>query len=91
MADRSTRFKIQEDGYKNGQWGTSTVITNGGLHYIDIPACVPDGQYLLRAEMIALHGAGSSGGAQLYVNNPLFLPHPFTFPHPPTPPTKPPN
>lgn len=27
-------FKIQEDGYNNGQWGTSTVITNGGLHYM---------------------------------------------------------
>ncbi|KAK4031210.1 endoglucanase II [Parachaetomium inaequale] len=60
-------FKIQEDGYSNGQWGTSTVITNGGLHYIDIPACIPNGQYLLRAEMIALHAAGSSGGAQLYM------------------------
>ncbi|KAG7293791.1 hypothetical protein NEMBOFW57_003848 [Staphylotrichum longicolle] len=60
-------FKIQEDGYNNGQWGTSTVITNGGFHYIDIPACIPNGQYLLRAEMIALHGASSSGGAQLYM------------------------
>ncbi|KAL2135160.1 hypothetical protein VTI74DRAFT_9591 [Chaetomium olivicolor] len=60
-------FKIQEDGYNNGQWGTSTVITNGGFHYIDIPACLPNGQYLLRAEMIALHAAGSTGGAQLYM------------------------
>ncbi|KAK3376705.1 glycoside hydrolase family 61 protein, partial [Lasiosphaeria ovina] len=60
-------FKIQESGYNGGQWGTSTVISNGGLHYIDIPSCVPNGQYLLRAEMIALHGAGSSGGAQLYM------------------------
>lgn len=25
-------FKIQEDGYNNGQWGTSTVIENGGEH-----------------------------------------------------------
>jgi cellulase len=25
-------FKIQEDGYSNGQWGTSTVIENSGLH-----------------------------------------------------------
>jgi len=60
-------FKIQEDGYNNGQWGTSTVITNGGLHYIDIPACIPNGQYLLRAEMIALHSASSQAGAQLYM------------------------
>lgn len=60
-------FKIQEQGHSNGQWGTSTVITNGGLHYIDIPACIPNGQYLLRAEMIALHGAGSQAGAQFYM------------------------
>ncbi|KAJ4292982.1 hypothetical protein N0V88_005646 [Collariella sp. IMI 366227] len=60
-------FKIQEDGYNNGQWGTSTVITNGGFHYIEIPACLPNGQYLLRAEMIALHAAGSTAGAQLYM------------------------
>ncbi|KAL2023723.1 hypothetical protein VTK56DRAFT_1437 [Thermocarpiscus australiensis] len=60
-------FKIQEDGYSNGQWATSKVIANGGLHYIDIPACIAPGQYLLRAEMIALHAAGSVGGAQLYM------------------------
>lgn len=66
-------FKIQEDGHNNGQWGTSTVISNGGLHSITIPKCLPNGQYLLRAEMIALHGAGSSGGAQLYVRPHLHL------------------
>ncbi|KAI1198767.1 glycosyl hydrolase family 61-domain-containing protein [Nemania serpens] len=60
-------FKIQEDGYNNGAWGTSKVINNGGLHAITIPDCLADGQYLLRAEMIALHGAGSPQGAQLYM------------------------
>ncbi|KAK4179367.1 family 61 putative glycoside hydrolase [Triangularia setosa] len=60
-------FKVQEDGYSGGNWGTSKVINNAGLHYIDIPSCISPGQYLLRAEMIALHGAGSSGGAQLYM------------------------
>jgi cellulase len=69
-------FKIQEDGHNNGQWGTSTVITNGGNHFINIPSCIPNGQYLLRAEMIALHGAGSSGGAQLYVSRITPLMHP---------------
>ena len=61
------RFKIQEDGLSNGAWGTSKVINNAGRHAITIPKCLPDGQYLLRAEMIALHGAGSPNGAQLYV------------------------
>ncbi|OTA99482.1 glycoside hydrolase family 61 protein [Hypoxylon sp. CI-4A] len=60
-------FKIQEDGYANGEWGTSKVINNGGKHPIQIPDCLPDGQYLLRAEMIALHAASSSKGAQLYM------------------------
>lgn len=63
------RFKIQQDGLSGGVWGTSKVIENGGLHSIKIPDCIADGQYLLRAEMIALHAAGSSGGAQLYVCN----------------------
>ena len=62
-----SRFKIQEDGLSNGAWGTSKVINNAGRHEITIPECLPDGQYLLRAEMIALHGAGSPNGAQLYV------------------------
>jgi hypothetical protein len=29
---------------------------------------VADGEYLLRVEHIALHGAGSVGGAQLYIS-----------------------
>ncbi|XXH01300.1 hypothetical protein Hte_007656 [Hypoxylon texense] len=60
-------FKIQHDGYSNGVWGTSKVINNQGKQPITIPACLPDGQYLLRAEMIALHGASSNQGAQLYM------------------------
>ncbi|KAI1757506.1 glycosyl hydrolase family 61-domain-containing protein [Xylaria castorea] len=60
-------FKIQEDGYNSGAWGTSKVINNGGIHAINIPECLADGQYLLRAEMIALHAAGSPQGAQLYM------------------------
>lgn len=35
--------------------------------FVDIPAAVPDGQYLLRVEQIALHDAGYSGGAQFYL------------------------
>jgi len=61
------RFKITEDGYNNGVWGTETVIKNAGKQVIPIPKCIADGDYLLRAELIALHGAGNAGGAQLYV------------------------
>lgn len=60
-------FKIQEEGYNNGVWATSKVIQNGGKHSIHIPDCIEPGQYLLRAEMIALHSASSYPGAQLYM------------------------
>ncbi|KAK9773034.1 putative Endo-beta-1,4-glucanase D [Seiridium cardinale] len=60
-------FKIYEDGYTNGVWGTTNVINNAGEQDIPIPDCIEDGEYLLRAEMIALHAASSSQGAQLYM------------------------
>jgi hypothetical protein len=34
---------------------------------VKIPATLPAGNYLLRAEQIALHGAASKGGAQIYI------------------------
>ena len=60
-------FKIQEDGFNNGVWGTEKVINGQGRHTIRIPECIEPGQYLLRAEMIALHGAASYPGAQFYM------------------------
>ncbi|KAI1643311.1 glycoside hydrolase family 61 protein [Daldinia loculata] len=33
-----------------------------------IPSCIPAGDYLLRVEHIALHSAGSVGGAQTYIS-----------------------
>ena len=62
-------FKIQEDGFSNGVWGTEKVINGKGIHNIRIPECIEPGQYLLRAEMIALHGAASYPGAQFYVRD----------------------
>ncbi|KAI0024208.1 glycoside hydrolase family 61 protein [Xylariomycetidae sp. FL0641] len=60
-------FKIQEDGLSSGKWGTENLISNAGEQTIHIPDCIEDGQYLLRAELIALHGASSPGGAQFYM------------------------
>jgi len=62
-------FKIQEGGYTNGKWATNVVIENKGNQVINIPPCIENGQYLLRAEMVALHGARSTNGAQLYVRS----------------------
>ncbi|KAK5657449.1 hypothetical protein OQA88_3021 [Cercophora sp. LCS_1] len=35
---------------------------------VTIPKCLQDGEYLLRAEHIGLHSAGSVGGAQIYIS-----------------------
>ncbi|KAL1612064.1 hypothetical protein SLS60_000287 [Paraconiothyrium brasiliense] len=61
-------FKIAEEGLgSDGKWGVDKLIANGGVQTITIPQCIAPGQYLLRGELIALHGASSSGGAQFYM------------------------
>jgi len=63
-------FKIQEAGLTNvgsQTWATQDLIAALGEQSITIPSCIAPGQYLLRAELIALHGASSSGGAQFYM------------------------
>jgi len=61
-------FKISQTGFNNSTklWGVDNLIAAGGVQSIPIPSCIANGQYLLRAEVIALHGAGSVGGAQFY-------------------------
>ncbi|KAF2438806.1 lytic polysaccharide monooxygenase [Karstenula rhodostoma CBS 690.94] len=61
-------FKIAEDGLDAaGKWGVERLIASGGVQTVTIPQCIAPGQYLLRGELIALHGASSSGGAQFYM------------------------
>lgn len=71
VADSSTAvgssagwFKIAATGY-TGQWGTQIMNTNCGKVTAAIPAGIAPGDYLIRAEAIALHAAGSIGGAQV--------------------------
>ena len=76
-ADGSTGwFKIFEDGWaKNPSgkvgdddfWGTKDINTCCGKMDVKIPEDIPSGDYLLRAEAIALHVGGQPGGAQLYM------------------------
>ncbi|KAL1642767.1 hypothetical protein SLS58_005271 [Diplodia intermedia] len=61
-------FKIYEEGLSNGQWGVDTLLKNNGWATFVIPSCVASGQYLMRVEVIALHGAYSQGQAQFYIN-----------------------
>ncbi|KAH8687693.1 family 61 glycosyl hydrolase [Tricladium varicosporioides] len=63
-------FKISEAGFTNpsaGTWAVNDLIAAKGEQSIPIPSCIEPGQYLLRAELIALHGARTSGGAQFYM------------------------
>ncbi|KAF8914868.1 glycosyl hydrolase family 61-domain-containing protein [Mucidula mucida] len=60
-------FKIWEDGFANGAWGVDRLIANKGKVTFTIPSCIAAGQYLMRVELIALHGAQSYPGAQLYL------------------------
>jgi lytic cellulose monooxygenase (C1-hydroxylating) len=62
-------FKISEQGLDvlTQTWAVTDLITNQGLQNIPIPSCIENGQYLLRAELIELHGVSSSGGAQFYM------------------------
>jgi hypothetical protein len=64
--DGAVWFKIFED---RPTFGTaSPVWPNAGLQSVSVklPTCLAEGYYLLRVEHIALHSAGSTGGAQFY-------------------------
>jgi len=68
-------FKIFQDtwspkaGSASGDgdnWGTNDLNSCCGRMNVKIPSDIPSGDYLLRAEVIALHVASSPGGAQFY-------------------------
>lgn len=70
-------FKIYEDSWAANPdgasgdddfWGTKDMTTCCGLVDVPIPTDLEDGDYLLRAEALALHTAGSEGGAQFYMS-----------------------
>ncbi|KAL1659415.1 glycoside hydrolase family 61 protein [Schizophyllum commune] len=63
--------KIGEMGYENGQWAVEKLIADGGKFDFTIPSSVAPGDYLFRAEILALHEAdglasNSARGIQLY-------------------------
>ncbi|PKS07379.1 hypothetical protein jhhlp_005981 [Lomentospora prolificans] len=63
-------FKIGEFGYDAAtkKWGTDVLNDNCGQFEVNLPSDIPEGDYLLRAEAIALHAAGQEGGAQFYMS-----------------------
>ncbi|KAB5530284.1 glycosyl hydrolase family 61-domain-containing protein [Coniochaeta sp. 2T2.1] len=69
-------FKVFQDTWakKSGggsgdddYWGVKDLNACCGKMNVKIPSDLAPGDYLLRAEVIALHTAGSSGGAQFYM------------------------
>ncbi|KAK0648267.1 glycoside hydrolase [Cercophora newfieldiana] len=62
-------FKIYQDG-PSGLGTQSITWPSAGKSEVSvqIPRCIANGEYLLRVEHIALHGAASVGGAQIYIS-----------------------
>lgn len=50
----------------NGYWATDQLIANNNSWTSVIPSTIATGNYVLRHEIIALHAAGQSNGAQDY-------------------------
>lgn len=63
-------FKIYENGYdaSTKQFCVDKLRANNGLFTVQIPSDLAPGNYLIRAELIALHEAFQVGGAQPYVH-----------------------
>ncbi|KAJ1727339.1 hypothetical protein LPJ61_004624 [Coemansia biformis] len=63
-------FKIYEEGFDatTNQWATTKLVKNNGILTFSLPAAIKAGDYILRAEAIALHNAKVVGGAQFYPN-----------------------
>ncbi|WYZ37007.1 hypothetical protein EsH8_II_000513 [Colletotrichum jinshuiense] len=60
-------FKIAENGLNDGVWAVDDLIADGGWYNFTMPSCVPHGEYLMRVELLALHGAYAYGEAQFYM------------------------
>ncbi|KAF5325474.1 hypothetical protein D9619_010062 [Psilocybe cf. subviscida] len=58
--------QIQQDVYKNSEWASDTLAKSGFKYDVKIPKKIASGDYLLRHENLALHGASNLGGAQFY-------------------------
>ncbi|KAJ3484843.1 hypothetical protein NLI96_g5357 [Meripilus lineatus] len=63
-----TWFKVWEDApvYKNGALVFPSQTMDSFT--FTVPKSLPNGQYLIRAEQIALHSASTFGGAQFYIS-----------------------
>ncbi|GJE85147.1 glycoside hydrolase family 61 protein [Phanerochaete sordida] len=64
-------FKVDEMGLPSSSpdyWATEVLNDNCGHFTFTVPSNIAPGNYLIRAEVIALHVASSVGGAQFYMS-----------------------
>ncbi|KAK6498298.1 hypothetical protein TWF481_010889 [Arthrobotrys musiformis] len=63
-------FKVAHEGLDTStkKWAVDTMIDAKGWWYFTLPSCLAPGNYLLRAELIALHSAYDNLGAQFYIS-----------------------
>ncbi|KAK7026786.1 hypothetical protein VNI00_015444 [Paramarasmius palmivorus] len=61
-------FKVHETGKtSDGKWAATDILqANGSIYKFKIPKNLKPGQYLIRHEIIALHGAFNYPGVQVY-------------------------
>ncbi|KAJ3038675.1 hypothetical protein HDV00_000424 [Rhizophlyctis rosea] len=60
--------KVYEQGYLgNDKWSSDAINANGNTLSFTIPSGMANGRWVLRIEHLALHQAGTKGGAQFYV------------------------
>ncbi|KAL5453086.1 hypothetical protein PMIN06_005647 [Paraphaeosphaeria minitans] len=57
--------KIDEAGFTD-DWASNKMIANNNTWSVTVPSTLSAGNYVFRHETIALHSAGSEGGAQNY-------------------------
>lgn len=64
--DDSAPVLLNETGGPPGHWSTNVLIANNNSWLIQVPAGLTPGPYVLRHEIIALHYANKTNGAQNY-------------------------
>ncbi|CAL3968256.1 unnamed protein product [Diplocarpon coronariae] len=60
-------FKIDELSSENGTWANVIMGAQDMTYTFKLPTGLQTGEYLLRSEMLALHGSQTVGGGQFYI------------------------
>ncbi|KAH8684335.1 glycosyl hydrolase family 61-domain-containing protein [Tricladium varicosporioides] len=59
--------KIDEFDSENGTWANAIMEAQNMTYSFNLPTGLASGDYLLRSEMLALHGSQTLGGGQFYI------------------------